>query len=107
MAAPKYVQRIARLPEVFDRLAAHPDDVALSELAAGLDVPADELREDLLAFYAADVHTLFMGLSRPTVLEFFGPDGEDDDPNSGEIVRINEEKPTDELGVEYVSASEL
>lgn len=107
MAPPKYVQRIARLPEVFDMLAAHPDGVALATLAERVGVPADELREDLLAFYAADVEPLFLGLSRPSVLEFFGPDGEDVDPGSAEIVRINEEKPPEELGVEYVSASEL
>ncbi|MFL6157910.1 MAG: helix-turn-helix transcriptional regulator [Marmoricola sp.] len=105
--APKYVQRIARLPEVFDLLAAHPEGVALSTLAEHIGVPPAELREDLLAFYAADVKTLFLGLSRPSVLEFLGPDGDDEDPNTAEIVRMVDERAPEELGVEYVDASEL
>ena len=31
---PRYVQRIARLPRVFERLAAHPDGLPLATLAA-------------------------------------------------------------------------
>jgi proteasome accessory factor C len=104
---PKYVQRIARLPQVFELLAAHPDGLPIADLAAQVDVPAEELREDLLAFYAADVGTLLMGLSRPDVLEFLGPDGDDEDPNTAEVVRIVDERPTEELGVEYVDAAEL
>jgi proteasome accessory factor C len=107
MAAPKYAQRIARLPRVFELLAAHPQGMALTDLAAEIDVPADELREDLLAFYTADPHDVLSGLSRPTVLEFFGPDGDDVDPNQAELVRVVDERPADELGVEYLNASDL
>ena len=107
MATPKYVQRIARLPRVFELLTAHPQGMALDDLAAEVDVPADELREDLLAFYTADPHRVLSGLSRPTVLEFFGPDGDDVDPNQAEMVRVVDERPADELGVEYLNASEL
>ncbi len=108
MADPKYVRRIARLPEVFQLLGAFPDGLAVVELARRLGVPSAELREDLLAFYAADVSPGdLMGLSRPEVLEFIGPDGTEEDPNDAEIVRIIDPRPTDELGVEYVDASEL
>jgi proteasome accessory factor C len=108
MATPKYAQRIARLPRVFELLAAHPQGMALTDLAAEIDVPADELREDLLAFYTADPHDVLSGLSRPNVLEFFGPDGDDDiDPNQAERVRVVDERPADELGVEYLNASDL
>lgn len=109
MSTPKYVERVVRLPEVFERLAAHPNGLALSDLAAHVGVPADELREDLMAFYSADVGPEWlMGLSRPLVLEFLGPDGDDDiDPNDAEVVRITDPRPFDELGVEYVDASEL
>lgn len=105
MSVPKYAQRIARLPDVFERLAAHPRGVPLTDLADDFGAPVEELRQDLLAFYTADVGVL-LGLSRPTVLEFVGGEG-DDDPNSADVVRIVEERPTDELGVEYVDASEL
>lgn len=108
MATPKYAQRIGRLPRVFELLATHPQGMSLTDLAAEIDVPADELREDLLAFYTADPHDVLSGLSRPTVLEFFGPDGDDEvDPNQAEMVRVVDERPADELGVEYLNASEL
>jgi proteasome accessory factor C len=108
MAAPKYVQRIARLPEVFALLTDRPDGLPLTQLAAQVGVPTDELREDLLAFYTADLNPMLFGLSRPSVLEFLGPDGDDDvDPNDAEVVRVVDERPGDELGVEYLNAAEL
>ena len=105
-APPRYAQRIARLPDVFEVLASCPDGMPLTTLAARFDVPVDELREDLLAFFTADVGVL-LGLSRPSVLEFLGAGGDEEDPNLAEVVRIVEERPSDELGVEYVDASEL
>ncbi|GAA3517587.1 helix-turn-helix transcriptional regulator [Nocardioides daeguensis] len=102
---PKYVSRIARLPEVFARLAASPDGRALQDLAAEFDTTVAELREDLLAFYTADVGGVW-GLSRPEVLEFLGPDGVTEDPGTADLVRLVSESPID-LGVEYVDAGEL
>jgi proteasome accessory factor C len=46
-------------------------------------------------------------MSRPSVLEFLGPGGDDVDPHEAEVVRILEERSTEELGVEYVDAAEL
>lgn len=106
MNAPKYVARIARLPKVFERLAQEPAGMSLQALAAEFGVPAAELREDLLAFYTADLSTVLLGLARPEVVEFLGPDGLDGDPNEAEIVRFLSDQPTD-LGVEYVDAGEL
>ena len=108
MATPKYVERISRLPGVFEHLLAHPDGMALRELAEDFHVDPETLREDLLAFYAADVAPdLLLGLMRPGVLEFLGPDGDDEDPAAAEIVKISDPRSIDELGVEYVDASEL
>lgn len=108
MSTPKYVARVARLPRVLERLIAEPDGIPLAMLAAELDVPVDELRVDLMAYYTADVDSdLLMGLTRPEVLEFLGPDGDTVDPNQADIVRISEGRPLDELGVQYVDASEL
>jgi proteasome accessory factor C len=106
MDAPKYAQRVARLPEAFAILAAHPDGLPLVDLAARIDAPVAELRDDLMAYFTADIGGL-LGMSRPSVLEFLGPDGDDVDPNEAELVRILEERSTDELGVEYVNAAEL
>lgn len=104
MSVPKYVARIARLPEVFARLAEHPDGLPLNELADDLDIKVAELREDLAAFFAADFG-IMLGLCRPDVLEFLGPDGDDALPEDAQVVRIIQ--PADELGVEYVDAAEL
>lgn len=103
---PKYAQRVARLPEVFSLLAAHPGGLPLTDLAQRLSIPAAELRADLLAFFTADLGGL-LGLTRPSVLEFLGPDGSEADPNDAEIVRIVDERPAEELGVEYVDAATL
>lgn len=108
MSASTYASRIARLPQVFEILSAYPDGLAVNELAVRVGVGSAELREDLLAFYAADLGPEWlMGLSRPEVLEFVGPDGVDEDPNDAERVRIVDPRPTEELGVEYIDASEL
>jgi predicted DNA-binding transcriptional regulator YafY len=106
MVAPKYVQRMARLPRVLELLADHPDGLTLAELAERVDVPVAELHEDLLAFYTADVDPLMLGLSRPEVLEFLGPDGEAD-PTEAERVRIVDDRPAQSIGVEQVDAAEL
>lgn len=104
---PKYAQRIGRLPGVFAILAGHPDGLPLTDLAGQVGAPVDELREDLLAFYAADLNPMLFGLSRPTVLEFLGPAGDEVDPNDAEVVRVVDERPGDELGVEHLDATEL
>lgn len=103
---PKYAQRVARLPEALSVLAVHPDGLSLADLAGRVGAPPEELRADLLAYFTADLGGL-LGMSRPSVLEFLGPDGDEADPNHAEIVRIVEEGPLDELGVEYVDAAEL
>lgn len=104
MSAPKYVVRIARLPEVFARLAEHPDGLPLSTLAEQTGIKVEELREDLAAFFTADLD-IMLGLYRPDVLEFLGPDGDDALPADAQVVRIVQ--PAEELGVEYVDAAEL
>ena len=106
--APKYVARFARLPRVLAMLDNHPNGLPIADLAAAFDVPVEELREDLLAFYAADVAPgdLF-GLNRSAVLDFVGPSGERADPGEAEVVRLTDPRPTEELGVEYVDAADL
>lgn len=103
---PKYAQRVARLPKALSILGVHPDGLSLADLAGRVGAPPEELRADLLAYFTADLGGL-LGMSRPSVLEFLGPDGDEADPNHAEIVRIVEEGPLDELGVEYVDAAEL
>jgi proteasome accessory factor C len=104
--APSYVRRFARLPRVLELLADYPDGLPLDELAAKVGAPVDELRQDLFAFYSADL--VEFGLYRaPAALEFVGPEGYDENPDDAEVVRISGDPGLDELGVQYVSASEL
>jgi hypothetical protein len=105
MSTPKYVQRFARLPAVFERLQRHPEGLSLETLAADFDTTVAALREELLAFYTADIGGRWL-LTRPEVLEFLGPDGDTEDPGTAGIVRIVAEVPAD-IGVEYVDAGEL
>ncbi|WP_183093261.1 WYL domain-containing protein [Nocardioides stalactiti] len=110
MSTPRYAARFARLPAVLELLLAHPDGVSLAVLAEETGIPAAELSEDLLAFYTADPleNDRMLGLWRPPVIEFLGPDGDSDvDPGEAEVVRAVSDRPTEELGVEYVDASEL
>lgn len=106
-AAPKYVQRIARLPEVFELLSGRPDGLPLRDLAAAVGVSPDELRQDLLLFYTAESKDLTFGLGRPDILEFCASDGSDDDPGTAEVVRIVGDRPAEELGVAWLDAAEL
>src|ERR1700749_3217471 len=100
MATPPYVQRFARLPEVFTILAAHPNGLPIAVLADRLGAPVSELRADLLAFFSADLNG-FLNLTRPISLAFVGPEGGDVDPAEAEVVRLVDERNKDEIGVEY------
>lgn len=107
MAAPKYIQRFARLPEVFDLLSGRPGGLPLRQLASAVGTSVDELREDLLTFYATEPKNALFGLQRPDSIDFCAADGSEADPADAEVVRIIGEQPWDELGVEYLDASEL
>src|SRR3546814_13837248 len=71
--APKYVVRLARLPQVLETLAAHPSGMPLDQLAAEVGVDHGELREDILNVSDADMNPYLFGLTRPDGLEFFWP----------------------------------
>lgn len=106
MAAPVYVRRIAGLLDVFDRLEDYPQGVALDVLAEECGIDPEQLREDLLAYYAADPGW-WLGLERRHVLEWTSPEtsGEDVDPHRAVTVRLVGD-PSD-LGVDYLDAGEL
>lgn len=105
-AVPVYVRRIAGLLDVFDRLEDYPDGVSLDVLAKECGIGPDQLREDLLAYYAADP-AWWLGLERRHVLEWTSPETSDDDvdPHQAVMVRLVGE-PSD-LGVDYLDAGEL
>jgi proteasome accessory factor C len=91
---------------VLELLTDYPNGLPLDQLAKRLDATVAELREDLFAFYSADL--VEFGLHRPpATLEFLGPEGDEVEPHEAEIVRISGDPGLDELGVQYVTAGEL
>lgn len=104
---PAYVRRIARLPQVFELLAGRPGGLPLRSLAEAVGATPDELRDDLLAFYGTEPEELLFGLGRPDVIDFCAADGSDAAPEDAEMVKLISARPGDELGVEYLDASEL
>lgn len=105
---PKYGQRFDRLPQILNLLAQHPSGMGLDELAKEVGLPPNELRTDLIAYFRADVNAVdLFGLTRPHVISFLAPDGSEDDPGTAQIVRVDDPRPTGELGVEYISGENL
>jgi proteasome accessory factor C len=103
---PVYVRRFAEIPRYLAIVARYPDGLPLATLAELVDRGADEVREDLLAYYTADyvVGDSVRGLPL-AMLEFVGPDGEDDDPATAAVVRVTDPRPEGELGVVHVNAT--
>lgn len=107
---PGYVARLARTPQILAYLQAHPNGMPLAALAARFELPPDTLRADLIAFFMAEVvahDDTFLGLSGPAPLEFTNSEGVEIDPNEATWVRVVDPRPTEELGAEYLSSSEL
>ncbi|MEI2642509.1 MAG: WYL domain-containing protein [Candidatus Nanopelagicales bacterium] len=101
MKRTKAAAAFARLSSVLTMLHAHPRGLRLDYLAEQVGVPETLLREELLAYYAADTLSV-----RPDTIVFVSSDGQEDDPHSAEIVRVVSDRPTAELGVEMMSPEE-
>jgi predicted DNA-binding transcriptional regulator YafY len=101
VAVPRYAKRFARVPQALALLRAAPEGLDLAGLAARVSAPEDELREELLAFFTAEVG---LGGTDPGFrgghLEFLGPDGGDADASAATVVRLTDEAALTELGVE-------
>lgn len=97
MSTTKAAAAFARLSSVLTLLHAHPDGLRVDYLAAQVGVPESRLRDELLAYYAADTLTV-----RPDTLLFTTGEGREDDPHSAEVVRVVSERPAAELGVELM-----
>jgi proteasome accessory factor C len=70
MTTPQYVTRFARVARAIPILALHPAGMRLSELAAQLGTTEDELREEIRAYYQADVPPGLSGAYREPMIEF-------------------------------------
>lgn len=101
----RYAERIGELSQVLDVLGYHPEGLAISDVAAEVGTSEAELRETLLAYYAADLGQHLPHVVRPDVIELFG--GPDEDPRHAVMVRVIPDRPTHELGMDLLSVEEL
>lgn len=107
MAGPKFLQRLARLPEVINVLAAYPEGLPLSELAAQFGVGVETMREDLVTYLDLESWGWSFDIFRRPALEFVQPEaGYATDGSGGTVVRIVPDANTG-LGVEHLSAGDL
>lgn len=108
---PVFVRRFERVTRALRILTMHPDGLPLSRLAAQLGVDERTLREEIVAFYRADIDPAYgPDPYRQVRIEFLGPDGESDDdvePAEAEIVRASTDQPAAEIGVVHTSPAEL
>jgi proteasome accessory factor C len=107
MATPKFLQRIARLPEVLSVLAAYPDGLPLRELAAQFDVEVETLRQDLVTYLDLESWGWSFDIFRRPAIEFVQPGSEyATDGSGGTVVRIVADA-SPGLGVEHLTAGDL
>jgi proteasome accessory factor C len=105
---PLFVQSFAQIPEIVAHIRRFPDGLPLTELARRFDLPVDELRGQLLAFYAADIPSdQLFGLVRVSTLEFSNRAGEEADPHDAERVRVVDHRPFGDLGVDLLDTEEV
>lgn len=98
---PRFARRLSRVPLALSVLRRHPEGMELSALAAEVDAPEAELREELLAFFTADVGPGAAGVPyRGGHLEFLTADHHDADASTAVVVRLTDEAALTELGVE-------
>lgn len=107
MAGPKFLQRLARLPEVINVLTAYPDGLPLGELAAQFGVDVEDMREDLLTYLDLESWGWSFDIFRKPALEFVQPDADETTDGSGRtIVRVVPDAAPG-LGAEHLSAGDL
>jgi hypothetical protein len=103
-----FASRVAEVPQLLDALWYHPEGMRITDLAAEVDRSPEAVSEALRAYYTADFAAHVADLVfRPEVIEFFGGSEEDDRTSTAPMVRLVAPSPGDELGVAYVSVSEL
>lgn len=112
MTTPQYVTRFARVARAMPILALHPAGMRLSDLAAQLGTTEVELREEIRAYYQADVPPGLSGAYREPMIEFAaGPMPTDDegdlDFGSAAYVRLRDLRTGVDVGAKFLSLGEL
>lgn len=106
MAGPKFLQRVARLPELFTVLAAYPDGLPVNELAARFDVAPDVLREDLFTYLDLESWGWMHDIFRLPAVEFVHASSVGSDTEDATVVRLVGDSSSG-LGAEHLGAGDL
>jgi len=106
VSTPKFVQRVARLPELLAVLSAFPDGLSLRDLAERFDTDPETIEQDLTSLHELESWGWTFDIFRKPVIELVQPEDETDSPTESTVVRlVGEGSPR--LGVEHVSPGDL
>ena len=107
MATPKFLQRIARLPEVLNLVAAYPNGLPLRTLAEEFDVDVETMRQDLVTYLELESWGWSFDIFRRPAIEFVQPErGYTTNGSGGTLVRVVSDG-SPGLGVEHLNAGDL
>lgn len=107
MAAPKFLQRLSRIPEVVNLLSAYPQGLPLRDLAAQFDTDVETLRQDINTYLGLESWGWLEDIFHRPAIEFVSPERDfQTDGSGGTLVRLVPEA-TAGLGAEYLSAGDL
>ncbi len=110
MPGPKFVQRVARIPELLAAVSAYPDGLTLGELAERFETTPETIREDLTTYLELESWGWSFDIFRRSVVEFAQPETPETDEmtaaDPSTVVRVASSAPTG-LGVEHLSSGDL
>lgn len=107
MAEPKFLQRLARLPEVLTVLASYREGLPLGTLAERFETDAETLRQDLVTYEGLESWGWSFDIFRRPAIEFVQPDdGPPDEAPDRTVVRVVPDASVS-LGVDHLSAGDL
>ena len=105
-APPKYLERLARIPEVIYLLSAYPAGLPLRELAAQFGTDEETLRQDISTYLDLESWGWLEDIFHQPALEFVPPEHDAAEDEDGEWVRAVPGA-TLGLGVEHFSSGDL
>lgn len=107
MPTPRYLQRLARLPEIVNFLSGFEGGLSLRRLAAEFDVDVETLREDLVTYLDLESWGWSHDIFRRPAIEFVQPEADyTTDGSGGTMVRVVQGRGPG-LGAEHLSAGDL
>ena len=106
MTTPKFVQRVARLPELLAVLAAFPDGLSLRDLADRFATDPETIEQDLTSLHELESWGWTFDIFRTSVIEFAQPDEDSAAPAESTVVRLAGDG-SPRLGVEHISPGDL